>query len=133
MDSRRPRIRVRGGVTGLSGPGVTFGGPVGSVSTGLHIAMSAMAPPPVSPPPVSPFPRVSMALAAETIHYLLTQAGPQGLSTADLADVTGMSACQVGNAISRRLRGQVRSYSTGIQQGLSMGRRSRWTLRSPIG
>lgn len=86
-----------------------------------------------TPPPARPFPPVSMALAAETIHYLLTQAGPQGLSTADLSDGTGMSACQVGNAISRRLRGRVRTYSTGIQQGVSMGRRARWTLRANIG
>lgn len=83
-------------------------------------------------PPARPFPPVATALAAETIHYLLTQAGPQGLSTADLADVTGMSACQVGNAITRRLRAKVRTFSTGIQQGLAMGRRSRWTLRAPI-
>lgn len=83
------------------------------------------------PPPASPFPRVSMALAAETIHYLLTHAGPPGLSTADLADATGMSANQVGTAM-RRLRREVRSYSTGLQEGPAMGRRSRWTLRRGV-
>lgn len=94
--------------------------------------MSAMAPSPVPAPPARAFPRVSMALAAETIHYLLTDAGPAGLSTADLADATGMSANQVGTAM-RRLRREVRAYSTGLQEGPAMGRRSRWTLRAPIG
>lgn len=119
-------MRVRGGVTTEQ---VTSNRMLWAFMTPATMAFLRGTP----PPPASPFPRVSVALAAETIHYLLTQAGPPGLSTADLAEVTGMSLNQVGNAISRHLRGKVRTYSTGIQQGLSMGRRSRWTLRVPIG